>query len=183
MQVSCFNIYYRCISLPSLSSCHISALLLSQFIPFCSFSMMSVYGYWEQPVLIFLLNISLAHVSIDSLMLIFKYNVIFFPRRGLYSFLSINFSVFCLLQVANMKKEIDAIRVKDIAQGGLTQGQQTQIARNEQRILQVFMCCLPLRDLIVLDNIDVLFFLVTHLNFWNVYLSPWAMFYWIISFR
>lgn len=36
-----------------------------------------------------------------------------------------------------MKKEIDAIRVKDIAQGGLTQGQQTQIARNEQRILQV----------------------------------------------
>lgn len=36
-----------------------------------------------------------------------------------------------------MKKEIDAIRVKDIAQGGLTQGQQTQIARNDQRILQV----------------------------------------------
>ena len=36
-----------------------------------------------------------------------------------------------------MKKEIDAIRAKDIAQGGLTQGQQTQIARNEQRISQV----------------------------------------------
>uniref|UniRef100_M8B027 Uncharacterized protein n=1 Tax=Aegilops tauschii TaxID=37682 RepID=M8B027_AEGTA len=39
--------------------------------------------------------------------------------------------------VANMKKEIDAIRVKDISQGGLTQGQQTQIARNEQRISQI----------------------------------------------
>lgn len=36
-----------------------------------------------------------------------------------------------------MRKEIDAIRAKDIAQGGLTQGQQTQIARNEQRINQV----------------------------------------------
>lgn len=42
-----------------------------------------------------------------------------------------------LLQIGNMKKEIDAIRVKDISQGGLTQGQQTQIARNEQRIAQV----------------------------------------------
>lgn len=42
-----------------------------------------------------------------------------------------------LFQIANMKKEIDAIRVKDISQGGLTQGQQTQIARNEQRISQV----------------------------------------------
>ncbi|WOG89277.1 hypothetical protein DCAR_0208514 [Daucus carota subsp. sativus] len=42
-----------------------------------------------------------------------------------------------LEKVSNMKKEIDAIRVKDIAQGGLTQGQQTQIARNEQRILQI----------------------------------------------
>jgi hypothetical protein len=41
------------------------------------------------------------------------------------------------LQIAHMKKEIDAIRAKDIAQGGLTQGQQTQIARNEQRITQV----------------------------------------------
>ncbi|XP_073010400.1 uncharacterized protein [Typha latifolia] len=40
-------------------------------------------------------------------------------------------------KVANMKKEIDAIRVKDIAQGGLTQGQQTQIARNEQRTSQI----------------------------------------------
>lgn len=37
-----------------------------------------------------------------------------------------------------MKKEIDAIRAKDIAQGGLTQGQQTQIARNEQRMSQVY---------------------------------------------
>lgn len=36
-----------------------------------------------------------------------------------------------------MKKEIDAIRAKDIPQGGLTQGQQTQIARNEQRMEQV----------------------------------------------
>ena len=42
-----------------------------------------------------------------------------------------------LFQIANMKKEIDAIRVKDISQGGLTQGQQTQIARNEQWISQV----------------------------------------------
>lgn len=42
-----------------------------------------------------------------------------------------------LEKVANMKKEIDAIRVKDISQGGLTQGQQTQIARNEQRISQI----------------------------------------------
>ncbi|KAJ8637136.1 hypothetical protein MRB53_011403 [Persea americana] len=42
-----------------------------------------------------------------------------------------------LEKVANMKKEIDAIRAKDIAQGGLTQGQQTQIARNEQRMSQI----------------------------------------------
>ncbi|KAF5748898.1 kanadaptin [Tripterygium wilfordii] len=41
-------------------------------------------------------------------------------------------------KIAHMKKEIDAIRAKDISQGGLTQGQQTQIARNEQRIAQVF---------------------------------------------
>lgn len=40
-------------------------------------------------------------------------------------------------KIANMKKEIDAIRVKDIPQGGLTQGQQTQIARNEQRTAQI----------------------------------------------
>ncbi|KAK4740479.1 hypothetical protein SAY87_032411 [Trapa incisa] len=40
-------------------------------------------------------------------------------------------------KIAHMKKEIDAIRAKDIAQGGLTQGQQTQIARNEQRISQL----------------------------------------------
>lgn len=38
-----------------------------------------------------------------------------------------------------MKKEINAIRVKDISQGGLTQGQQTQIARNEQRMEQVML--------------------------------------------
>ncbi|XP_030468896.2 uncharacterized protein LOC115687451 [Syzygium oleosum] len=40
-------------------------------------------------------------------------------------------------KIAHMKKEIDAIRAKDISQGGLTQGQQTQIARNEQRITQI----------------------------------------------
>ncbi|KAI3452165.1 hypothetical protein Pfo_008830 [Paulownia fortunei] len=42
-----------------------------------------------------------------------------------------------LEKIAHMKKEIDAIRAKDIGQGGLTQGQQTQIARNEQRISQI----------------------------------------------
>lgn len=42
-----------------------------------------------------------------------------------------------LEKIAHMKKEIDAIRAKDISQGGLTQGQQTQIARNEQRISQI----------------------------------------------
>ncbi|KAK9683063.1 hypothetical protein RND81_10G115400 [Saponaria officinalis] len=41
-------------------------------------------------------------------------------------------------KIAHMKKEISAIRAKDISQGGLTQGQQTQIARNEQRISQIF---------------------------------------------
>ncbi|KAK7273260.1 hypothetical protein RIF29_14309 [Crotalaria pallida] len=40
-------------------------------------------------------------------------------------------------KIANMKKEINSIRVKDISQGGLTQGQQTQIARNEQRMAQI----------------------------------------------
>ncbi|CAJ2669212.1 unnamed protein product [Trifolium pratense] len=40
-------------------------------------------------------------------------------------------------KIGNMKKEINAIRVKDISQGGLTQGQQTQIARNEQRMAQI----------------------------------------------
>lgn len=40
-------------------------------------------------------------------------------------------------KIANLKKEIDAIRVKDISQGGLTQSQQTQIARNEQRMSQL----------------------------------------------
>ncbi|KAK7820784.1 protein phosphatase 1 regulatory inhibitor subunit ppp1r8 like protein [Quercus suber] len=39
--------------------------------------------------------------------------------------------------IAHMKKEIEAIRAKDISQGGLTQGQQTQIARNEQRMTQI----------------------------------------------
>lgn len=43
-----------------------------------------------------------------------------------------------------MKKEIDAIRVKDISQGGLTQGQQTQIARNEQRMSQVLIFRTPM---------------------------------------
>eukprot|EP00252_Welwitschia_mirabilis_P000617 TRINITY_DN1060_c0_g1_i1.p1 TRINITY_DN1060_c0_g1~~TRINITY_DN1060_c0_g1_i1.p1 ORF type:complete len:751 (+),score=218.77 TRINITY_DN1060_c0_g1_i1:121-2373(+) len=40
-------------------------------------------------------------------------------------------------KLSNLKKEIDAIRAKEISQGGLTQGQQTQIARNEQRIEQI----------------------------------------------
>ncbi len=40
-------------------------------------------------------------------------------------------------QMANLKKENDAIQAKEIGQGGLTQGQQTQMARNEQRIEQV----------------------------------------------
>uniref|UniRef100_A0A803LC64 FHA domain-containing protein n=1 Tax=Chenopodium quinoa TaxID=63459 RepID=A0A803LC64_CHEQI len=40
-------------------------------------------------------------------------------------------------KIAHMKKEMAAIRAKDISQGGLTQGQQTQIARNEQRISQI----------------------------------------------
>ncbi|KAI3997138.1 hypothetical protein MKX01_008982 [Papaver californicum] len=40
-------------------------------------------------------------------------------------------------KMAPMKKEIDAILSKDIFQGGLTQGQQTQVARNEQRISQI----------------------------------------------
>ncbi|PRQ44359.1 hypothetical protein RchiOBHm_Chr3g0478401 [Rosa chinensis] len=34
------------------------------------------------------------------------------------------------------EEELDAIRAKDVFQGGLTQGQQTQIARNEQRTEQ-----------------------------------------------
>jgi hypothetical protein len=45
-----------------------------------------------------------------------------------------------------MKKEIDAIRAKDISQGGLTQGQQTQIARNELRITQVSSCVYRFQD-------------------------------------
>ncbi|BBN15508.1 hypothetical protein MPTK1_6g20140 [Marchantia polymorpha subsp. ruderalis] len=40
-------------------------------------------------------------------------------------------------KLANLKKENDAIQAKEISQGGLTQGQQTQIARNEQRMTQL----------------------------------------------
>ncbi|KAL2620656.1 hypothetical protein R1flu_000861 [Riccia fluitans] len=40
-------------------------------------------------------------------------------------------------KLANLKKENDAIQAKEISQGGLTQGQQTQIARNEQRMAQL----------------------------------------------
>ncbi|PRQ53240.1 hypothetical protein RchiOBHm_Chr2g0164321 [Rosa chinensis] len=36
-----------------------------------------------------------------------------------------------------MKKEIDASCANDISQGGLTQGQQTQISRNEKRTEQL----------------------------------------------
>lgn len=56
---------------------------------------------------------------------------------GLHLCLSYKFIFLSLFQITNMKKEIDAIRAKDISQGGLTQGQQTQIARNEQRTSQV----------------------------------------------
>ncbi|CAN8275933.1 unnamed protein product [Cochlearia groenlandica] len=42
-----------------------------------------------------------------------------------------------LEKIGHMRKEIAAIRAKDISQGGLTQGQQTQIARNEQRIAEL----------------------------------------------
>ncbi|XP_024526862.1 kanadaptin-like [Selaginella moellendorffii] len=37
-------------------------------------------------------------------------------------------------KLTNLKKEIDAIQAKEAAQGGLTQGQQTQVTRNEKRI-------------------------------------------------
>lgn len=47
--------------------------------------------------------------------------------------------IFFWVQISNMKKEINSIRVKDISQGGLTQGQQTQIARNEQRMAEVIL--------------------------------------------
>lgn len=40
-------------------------------------------------------------------------------------------------KVSSLKREIDAIQVKEIPQGGLTQGQQTQVARNQQRIEQL----------------------------------------------
>jgi hypothetical protein len=40
-------------------------------------------------------------------------------------------------KISSLKKEIDAIQVKEIPQGGLTQGQQSQVARNQQRIEQV----------------------------------------------
>ncbi|CAE6205960.1 unnamed protein product [Arabidopsis arenosa] len=42
-----------------------------------------------------------------------------------------------LEKIGHMKKEVAAIRAKDISQGGLTQGQQTQIARNEQRTAEL----------------------------------------------
>ncbi|KAG2307503.1 hypothetical protein Bca4012_083476 [Brassica carinata] len=42
-----------------------------------------------------------------------------------------------LEKIGHMKKEIAAIRAKDISQGGLTQGQQTQIARNDQRTAEL----------------------------------------------
>lgn len=42
-----------------------------------------------------------------------------------------------LEKIGHMKKEIAAIRAKDIPQGGLTQGQQTQIARNDQRTAEL----------------------------------------------
>lgn len=74
------------------------------------------------------------------------------------------------LQITHMKKEIDAIRAKDIAQGGLTQGQQTQIARNEQRISQVY------DNLLAVLNTDDCFSLVflTHC-ICNVPLSLWEI--------
>lgn len=40
-------------------------------------------------------------------------------------------------KISSLKREIDAIQVKEIPQGGLTQGQQTQVARNQQRIEQL----------------------------------------------
>ncbi|KAJ0099379.1 hypothetical protein Patl1_21584 [Pistacia atlantica] len=46
-------------------------------------------------------------------------------------------SLIAIKLIAHMKREIDQIRAKDIGQGGLTQGQQTQIARNEQRMTQI----------------------------------------------
>ncbi|CAA7055528.1 unnamed protein product [Microthlaspi erraticum] len=42
-----------------------------------------------------------------------------------------------LEKIGHMSKEVSAIRAKDISQGGLTQGQQTQIARNEQRTAEL----------------------------------------------
>ncbi|KAJ0230810.1 Kanadaptin-like protein [Hirschfeldia incana] len=42
-----------------------------------------------------------------------------------------------LEKIGHMKKEVAAIRAKDISQGGLTQGQQTQIARNDQRTAEL----------------------------------------------
>ena len=38
-----------------------------------------------------------------------------------------------------MKEEIGAVRAENIAQGGLSQGQQTQIARNEQSMPQILI--------------------------------------------
>ena len=51
---------------------------------------------------------------------------------------------FSCKKISSLKKEIDAIQVKEIPQGGLTQGQQTQVARNQQRTEQVhlFILCM-----------------------------------------
>ncbi|CAM6090513.1 unnamed protein product [Calypogeia fissa] len=40
-------------------------------------------------------------------------------------------------KLSNLRKENDAIQAKELPQGGLTQGQQTQVARNEQRMEQL----------------------------------------------
>jgi len=39
-----------------------------------------------------------------------------------------------------MQREMEVIEAKEVSQGGLSQGQQTQIARNQQRIQQVSAC-------------------------------------------
>lgn len=67
-----------------------------------------------------------------------------------------------------MKREIDQIRAKDIAQGGLTQGQQTQIARNEQRITQV--------GIFVVELLAGL----SHIKFW-LFMGPVLFFFFFTS--
>ncbi|CAI5481564.1 unnamed protein product [Closterium sp. Yama58-4] len=42
-----------------------------------------------------------------------------------------------LEKVQHMQREMDVIEAKELGQGGLTAGQQTQIARNKTRIQQV----------------------------------------------